>query len=311
LLPRSRHRLDRAKWLEYARGAYAVPANPLPPRVRTRRPSDLLTKDYKVDKSTVEVKSKTSNGVAFTSTGNKSADGKPSGSLAAKYEFAGGITSEMTLNTGGSVEASLEGSPMKDLTVTLDCTRPAPPATGLLSAAKCTLDYKKESFTAKAAYDFYPGVLACAGSYVYDVFTLGCSADYSSTKAKLTKYGAACQFVQPDFSIIAKYGGAAGKPATYTGMYYHKVSSDMQIGAELAHTKGTDPSTDLKLAFGCMYKLDKDTTAKAKVDADGNLYTSYKQKLSPLATMTLAAQIDTTHVTENKHKFGMVLNVTP
>lgn len=44
-------------------------------------------------------------------------------------------------------------------------------------------------------------------------------------------------------------------------MYYHKVSSDMQVGAELNHTTGKD----VGLAFGCMYKLDKDTTVKAKV----------------------------------------------
>ena len=28
-------------------------------------------------------------------------------------------------------------------------------------------------------------------------------------------------------------------------------------------------------------------------------------------SMTLAAQIDTVNLSENKHKFGMVLNVTP
>ena len=135
---------------------------------------------------------------------------------------------------------------------------------------------------------------------------------------------------------------AVGKNPCYTGMYYHKVSSDMQVGAELTHTSGKD----VGLAFGCMYKLDKDTTVKGKVrhaarrlrchvhcrtascapsshasldtprgvgpqvDADGMLYSSYKQKLSPLATMTLAAQIDTVNLSENKHKFGMVLNVT-
>jgi len=267
--------------------------------------SDLLTKDYKVGKSTVEVKSKTSNGVTFTPSGTKTGD-KFSGSLAAKYEFAGGISTEATLQTTGVVEATIEGTPMKDLLVTLDCARPEPSKPGLLSAAKCTLDYKKPSFTAKAAYDVYPGALACAGSYVYDALTLGCSADYSTAKGALTKYGAACQFVQPDYSIIAKLAAAVGKSPTYTGMYYHKVSSDMQVGAELTHTTGKD----VGLAFGCQYKLDKDTTVKGKVDADGMLYSSYKQKLSPIATMTLAAQIDTVKLTENKHKFGMVLNVT-
>jgi len=266
--------------------------------------SDLLTKDYTVGKSTVEVKSKTSNGVTFTPKGTRSGD-KFSGSLAAKYIFGGGIESEVTLNTTGVVSASVEGSPMKDITVTFDCERPEPSKPGLLSSAKCTVDCKKEAFTAKAAYEAYSGALACAGSYAYDALTLGCSADYNTTSGALAKYGAACQFVQPDFSIILKLAASAGKSPAYTGMYYHKVSGDMQVGSELTHT-----TKDVGLAFGCMYKLDKDTTVKGKVDKDGQLYTSYKQKLSAISTMTLAAQIDTANLSANKHKFGMVLNIT-
>jgi len=267
--------------------------------------SDLLSKDYTVGKSTVEVKSKTSNGVTFTPSGTKSGE-KFSGNLAAEYSFAGGILAEAKLLTTGVVESKLEGSPMKDLKVTLECATAAGKSKTMLSSGKCTLDYKKEAYTAKTVYDVYGSALSCAGSCVYDALTLGCSADYSIAKSALTKYGTACQFVQPDFSIIAKLAGAVGKSPTYTGMYYHKVSSDMQVGAELTHATGKD----VGLAFGCMYKLDKDTTVKGKVDADGMLYSSYKQKLSPIATMTLAAQIDTVNLSENKHKFGMVLNVT-
>jgi len=266
--------------------------------------SDLLTKDYKVGKNTVEVKSKTSNGVTFTPSATKTGD-KFAGSLAAKY-LMNGIETETTLHTSGVVEASVEGSPMKDMVLTFNCERPEPSKAGLLSSAKCTLDYKKELFNTKVSYEAYSGLLACAGSYVYDALTFGCSADYNAKKGALTKYATACQFVQPDFSLIAKLAASVGKTPTYTGMYYHKVSSDMQVGAELSHTAGKD----VGLAFGCAYKLDKDTTVKGKVDADGMLYSSYKQKISNLTTMTLAAQIDTVNLSENKHKFGMVLNIT-
>ena len=165
-------------------------------------------------------------------------------------------------------------------------------------------------------------------------------------------------FSTPPAPLRGRSASAVGKSPTYTGMYYHKVSSDMQVGAELVHATGKD----LGLAFGCQYKLDKDTTVKGKVrdrrlgavdarpsrrlqlpraaaahaaaaaglsrwcaraaserartvplqvDADGMLYSSYKQKISPLATMTLAAQIDTVNLSDNKHKFGLALNITP
>ena len=54
------------------------------------------------------------------------------------------------------------------------------------------------------------------------------------------------------------------------------------------------------------------STVKGKVNSDGMLFTSYKQKLSSLTTMTLAAQIDTINLgADNKHKFGVALNFTP
>ena len=66
----------------------------------------------------------------------------------------------------------------------------------------------------------------------------------------------------------------------------------------------------MTIQFGTAYKLDKDTTVKAKVDDKGMLCASYKQKISALTTMTLAAEVDTVHL-ENNHKFGLQLNITP
>jgi len=47
-----------------------------------------------------------------------------------------------------------------------------------------------------------------------------------------------------------------------------------------------------------------------QVDGDGMLFCSYKQKLSPLATMTLAAQVNTVNLSDNKHQYGFILNIT-
>jgi len=269
--------------------------------------NDLLTKDYKVGKNTVEVKSKMSNGVEFKPSGTKTGD-KFAGSLNGKYFFPVGLDTEVTCHTTGVIEATFETKKLcNGLNVALDCTRPEPSKPGLLSVAKCTVDYAVDMFNIKTSYEAYSGAMHAAGTIAYDAFTFGASADYNANKGALSKYGAACQFVQPDFSVTAKLAQAVGKGApTYTGTYYHTVSGDMQVGAELVHATGKD----LGLAFGCQYKLDKDTSVKGKVDADGMLSASYKQKISKLTTMTLASQIDTVNLSDNKHKFGMILNVT-
>jgi voltage-dependent anion channel protein 2 len=267
--------------------------------------SDLLTKDYKTGKNSVEVKSKTSNGVTFTPTAEL-AGTKFSGSLKAAFAVMG-IDTETTLNTGGTVASKFE---MADALAKGACltfeTETADKGNAMLKKALCTLDYKTELFTCKSSYDYFKSQLTATASCVYDGFTLGCSADYGITSGALATYATACQFVQPDFTLVAKLESKKDG-AAYTGMYYHKVSGDMQVGTELVK-KSSKAGPDL--AFGCMFKLDKDTTIKSKVDSEGILSASYKQKISPITTMTLAATIDTVKMEADKNKFGMALAMT-
>lgn len=269
--------------------------------------SDLLTKDYKVGKSTVELKTKTPNGITFTPTGTKSGD-KFDGSCSAKGSIFG-IETEAKLDTKGLLSGTFEAvdSIYKGLTLKAECESGKSATLGKLD---CTAEYKQDMLFAKLAYDYFGSVAGVQLSTAYNALTMGCSADYSLKKSALTKYGLACQYVAPDFVVAAKIDEAIGKSdgQVYTCSYYHKVSGDMQVGGEV---KKPMKKNDLSLAFGCQYKLDKDTTVKSKVDSEGMLYASYKQKISKLTTMTLAAQIDTVNLSESKHKFGMVLNLTP
>mmetsp|Transcript_11236 Transcript_11236/g.34622 ORF Transcript_11236/g.34622 Transcript_11236/m.34622 type:complete len:145 (-) Transcript_11236:676-1110(-) len=142
-------------------------------------------------------------------------------------------------------------------------------------------------------------------------FTFGASADYSVAKSALNKYAAACQYTTPEFTVMAKLNEDIAKPdgMIYTGSYYHKVSSKMQCGTEFSKAS---KKSDVNIAFGCQYKLDKDLTVKGKVDSEGILSASYKHKISNISTLTLASQVDTVNLAESsKHKFGLILNLTP
>ena len=107
---------------------------------------------------------------------------------------------------------------------------------------------------------------ACAAACASGTFsgvTLGAECGYSTTKSALSKYAAACQYVQPDFTVSAKMAEVMKTPGSvFSGAYYHKVSSEMQVGAEI---KKAATKSDVDLAFGCTYKLDKSTTVKGKV----------------------------------------------
>jgi voltage-dependent anion channel protein 2 len=114
-----------------------------------------LSKDYKVGKATVEVKSKTPSGITFTPTANKdNSSGKVEGSLKAAYGFLPWLDGECTMGTAGTVSVSLEAANAltKGLTLTAECDR----AVGKTPAkANLIADYKTELFACKSSYDYY------------------------------------------------------------------------------------------------------------------------------------------------------------
>jgi voltage-dependent anion channel protein 2 len=275
--------------------------------------NDLLTKDYKVGKTTIEVKSKTASGVTFTPTAtkatNKAGAEEVSGNLKAAYPILPWLNGEANFDTKGGVSLSIEAADAltKGLLLTAECERAAPGKPGLLASANLIADYKSELFSCKASYDYYKKDFLASASTVYDSLAFGIDCLYCTRKGALQTYAAACQFVQPEFTVSAKCADKSGNK-TLSCAYYHKVSGDMQLGVDIAKPLS---KSDMSIVFGAAYKLDKDTAVKAKVDDKGKLSTSYKQKISSLTTMTLAAEVDTVNLADNKHKFGLQLNITP
>jgi voltage-dependent anion channel protein 2 len=272
---------------------------------------DLLTKDYDVGKNTVELESKTPNGIKFTPKATKSGDALD-GTLAAKYVIGAGMETEVSLLTSTVVKGMFKAPDVlaKGLTIETNCETPAPgdQKGGLLSKGSLDFDYKTGPFNCKAAYDFFKSDLTACATGTFSGLTAGAECGFNTAKSVLTKYTAACQYVQPDFTVVAKILAPKAAALDFTGSYYHKVSGEMQVGADI--TKKASKS-DVDLGFGCLYKLDKTTTVKGKVDSDGKLLASFKQQLSPLTLLTLAAQIDTVDLNSGKHKFGMALKLTP
>ena len=150
---------------------------------------DLLSKDFKVGKTTVELKSKTASGVVrqrpktpwnwgfalpcvlssgpdrllhahlrsqtFTPTATRSGDAV-SGELKAEYGFLPWLKGEAVFGTSGSMTALVEASDAiaKGLTMSAECERAAP-GKGLLASGNLILDYKQEAFTGKMSFDYY------------------------------------------------------------------------------------------------------------------------------------------------------------
>ena len=103
--------------------------------------SDLLTKDYKVGKTIVEVESKTPAGITFTPTATKSGE-SVAGTLKAAYPLKGVGDLEATFGTSGSLEASakMPNAFMPGLTLTAECTKAAAGKGGLLASVAAVVE---------------------------------------------------------------------------------------------------------------------------------------------------------------------------
>lgn len=265
--------------------------------------NDLLSKDFKVGKTEVEFKSKTPSGVTFTPKAIKSGD-KLDGSLAAKYNLMPWLMGEATFGTSGSISANIEAADALSNGVMLstECERSG---SGKMTQGNLIVDCKQEQFTCKASYDYYKSDLLASASTVYGALTCGVDCAYNVQKAAVVKYAAACQLVQPDFTVSSKVSEVKGAKTVSCG-YFHNVSKLMQVAVNLSKPLA---KPDVDIDFGCLYKLDKDTIVKGKAESTGLLSCSYKQKISAVTTMTLAAQVDVVNLAANKHKFGLQLNL--
>jgi len=279
--------------------------------------NDLLTKDFKqVGKTTVEIESKTASGVTFTPKADKEdKKGKTvvSGELKAAYMILPWLEGIGTFTTAGGMSSEFKATDllMKGLLITAECEKAMAdgdkPAKGFFAKANMILEYKTDLMTCKTSFDYIKKDLLASCSTVYGAFT--CGADCSLSPAgKLKKGALAFQCVLPEYTVSGKYEMDPAKSDAVSCSLYHKVSPLMQVGVAV---KKPLSAAAFGVDFGCQYKLDKDTTVKSKVDADGKLSLAYKQKISSLTTMTLAAEINAVNLQASDHKFGLALNITP
>jgi voltage-dependent anion channel protein 2 len=101
------------------------------------------------------------------------------------------------------------------------------------------------------------------------------------------------------------------KLANGTVAYYQVVRPDITTAAvakfPLAFAKTDAP---VSVEVGAQYALDANTTLNVKVANTGLVGLSYAQVLSPLAKLTVAAQVDGSNIAADSHKLGFTLNLT-
>lgn len=88
----------------------------------------------------------------------------------------------------------------------------------------------------------------------------------------------------------------------FAGSIYQKVNSNLESGVHMAWVA---PSNSTRFGIGCCYRLDDDSTLRAKVSNTSQIGLGFTHRLRKGITLTLNALIDGKNFNQGGHKLGM------
>nr|BBC44067.1 non-selective channel of thylakoid membrane [Cyanophora paradoxa] len=257
---------------------------------------DILSKDYSYDKK-LSLKSTTSSGVVFNAAGSSLPSGPIGGELAIKgKQGPAGISAKV--DTAGKVSADLEVADAftKGLKLVFRGLYPEP------MVGTAAAEYRQDKFTATAFIDSGLKVGSSVVVGVTDSISAGGNVEYDTNKGVPTKYDAAVSYGKAgDFVVTA---AARNKLGEYAASYVHHLNATTSVAGEFVHKKSDRSNT---FTLGGLYKLDKTSYVRAKIDTEGVASVAYSQELRPKVTFVVAGQVNTRTLDKDSHKLGFAL----
>lgn len=268
---------------------------------------DLFSKGYNYGLFKLEAKTKSSNGIEFTTNGSSNHDTKKFvGSLESKYKWSDyGITLNEKWNTDNTIatEITVEDQLLKGLKLSFDTQ--FVPQTGKKSG-KIKTEYKRDYVHSNVDVDF-----DFAGPTIYGAVVVGyrgwlggyqLALDTAKTaKSLLSQSNFAIGYTTDDLTLHTSVKDSS----EFSGSVFQKVSNKLEAGVLVDWTVG---SNDTKFAVGAKYTPDKDTTVRAKLNNTSQIALSYQQKIRQGVTLTLSTQIEGKNFNQGGHKFGVGLD---
>jgi len=263
---------------------------------------DVFGKGYHFGLVKLDVKSKSSSGVAITAAGSSSTDGsKVSGSLETKYKLAEqGLSLTEKWNTSNSLSTTLDYEKLlPGLKLTLDGS--FEPTSGV-KAGKFKTEYKHDKVIVNADLNLAANpVVNLSSSVGHGPYTLGYQTAFDSGKSTLTKHNLALAYASKDMILHA----TATDAKVFGGGVYLKNSPALETGVTLSTGSGAGSA----FAIGCKYTLGPDASIRAKVDNTSQVGLSYQQKLRDGITLTMSANVDGKKLNDAGHKLGIALEM--
>jgi len=269
---------------------------------------DTINDDYIFEKK-LELKSTTVDGTVLTATGVRGAAGSIAGSLQIKKPIK---TTSLTgkLETSGKISIDVvSDNYISGLKATLNAV---PQGQDIKPSAKLTCEYKSGNTTITSSVDPLkagPEFTASLSSIFKDISFGG------ETTCNFGKCGSCCDLscltaskvgVQYTNGPLTLLGVLENNLSDLRVSYIHKLNENLTAAGEFSHGLYAKKTA---LTLGVNYKIDDNTSTRAKLNSDGLLSLVYSYKLKKSTTLRLGVQMDAANLSADKNKIGLALLV--
>jgi len=269
---------------------------------------DLISKNFHFGTVKLEAKTKSANGVNFTTEGAHNTDsGDVAGSLETKFAVPKyGVTVNQKWNTGNilSGTVSVDSKLVDGLKVDVDASAsPGKFVTGSLTT-KLKIDYSGCDYlratTDIASADLTAPSLNVSGVLAYKGWHAGVQGVYDAAASKLVEQNVAVVYKSGPVTLM----GAVLNSAKYQYSVSQEVNKSLSVAAQLQ----CDAGSETAITLAGKYDLDDSTFVKAKLDNKLRLGVSYVQNMGAGVTATLSGLVNGKSLDEGGHKIGFHLN---
>jgi len=270
-----------------------------------KQAKDIFNKNYHIGVMKLECKTKTSTGVNFTVSGTSNNDtGRINAFLETKYlvkDYGFTIKEKWTTDNVLATQLVVEDQFVKGLKLTLDTT--FAPQTGKKSGSVQTAFQNDHvHLNGDVDLDGTAPQLHGAGVIKYQNWLIGAKLSHDFGQNKVTKSNVGVGYCLGDFI----FHSSVTDGHEFGGCMYQKVNENLESGMTLTWAAGTN---ETKFGLGCNYKIDDDTSFRAKVNNSSQIGISFTHRLKKGIQLTLSALIDGKSFNQGGHKLGLGLEL--
>jgi len=267
---------------------------------------DVFGKGFHFGLVKLDVKTRTSTGVEFSSVGQSNIDtGKVSGHLETKYKMSDrGLTYTQKWTTDNQLATTVELQDNLVKGLKVSCDGNFSPSTGVKNG-KIKADLRHDIATVSADCDLNMSGPLLQGAVVigHNGWLAGYQMAFDTGKSKLSKNNLSVGYSTGDFVIHTNVNDGN----LFGGSLYQKVSPSLETGINFGWTASSNTTT---FGIGAKYNLDKNGSVRAKINNSSQIGLGYQQKLREGITVTLSSLVDGKNFNQGGHKIGLALEMT-